>query len=76
MKKTYYDASTLESVVSHFEETYGLSSAEFVERVAAGDLPDGIPGFHRHTWLSFYRDIRRLRGADFADNAARVLAVG
>ena len=74
MKKNYYDASTLERVLVRFEETYGMSSDEFVSRVEAGDESLEVPGFHRHAWLSFYRDVRRLRGDAFADNAARVLA--
>ncbi|HEX5174599.1 MAG TPA: hypothetical protein VFV91_10710 [Gaiellaceae bacterium] len=73
MIKTYYDASTLEAVVSHLEETYGMSSEEFTGRIEAGEEIPAMSGFHRHTWLSFFRDIRRLRGDAFASTAARVL---
>jgi hypothetical protein len=74
MKKNYYDASSLELVLTRFEDLYGMTSAEFYVLVERGEDTPGIPGFHRHSWASFYRDVRRLRGYDFAANAGRVLA--
>jgi hypothetical protein len=50
-----------------------MTSEEFAERVDAGEEVPAVPGFHRHAWLSFFRDIRRLRGDAFATTAARVL---
>lgn len=76
MEKRYYTAASLERVLVSFERKYGLSSDEVFQAHRSGaDLPD-IPGFHRHVWVSFYRDVRRLRGGDdFATDAERVLEI-
>jgi hypothetical protein len=71
--RAYYDATDLDRVVTAFERRYHLPSAVFYERHASGARLEGIPGFHRHVWASFYRDVLRLRGHDFAATAGRVL---
>jgi hypothetical protein len=53
---------------------YGLTWADFYALAERGQVPPNTDGFHRHTWASFYRDVRRLRVDDFADHAERVLA--
>jgi hypothetical protein len=75
MKKTYYDASSLEDVLRLLEERHGLSSEDFLALVDADEPTPEIPGFTRHVWASFYREALTLRHSDFAGRAARVLAV-
>jgi hypothetical protein len=73
--KTYYDADSIEPVLRWFENRYGISSEEFYEaHVAESPLPDGLEGFHRHCWASFYREAKDLTGRSFAERAERVLA--
>jgi hypothetical protein len=74
VKRNYYDVPSLERVLAHFEQMYQLSSADFYATIERGDTLHGMPAFHRHSWASFYRDVRRMRGDDFADHAGRVLA--
>jgi hypothetical protein len=74
MERRYYTAESLEQVLRSFEDRYGLSSSDFYELHLADQLPLEVPGFHRHTWASFYRDVQRLSGADFARHAEGVLA--
>ena len=73
MERLYYDASSLEQVILSLERHYKMSSAEFYERHLADDLPE-MGSVHRHVWMSFHRDVLRLRD-DFAGNAERVLAL-
>ena len=73
MKKRYYDAASLERVLVSLERRYGMSSAEFYDRHRADEPLPGVPGFHRIVWASFYRDVKRMRGDDFAEHARHVL---
>jgi hypothetical protein len=73
--KSYYDADSIEPVLRWFENRYEISSEEFYEaHVADTPLPDGLEGFHRHCWASFYREAKDLTGRSFAERAERVLA--
>jgi hypothetical protein len=74
MKKNLYDAGSLERVLVSFEERYGMTSADFYA-LHRSDVSLDMPGFHRHAWASFYREVRRLRGDDFAENAERLLTL-
>lgn len=75
MKKSYYDSDSLEAILRWFEERHGVSSDDFYEaHLADKDLPEGLTGFNRHAWASFYRDAKRLSGRSFAERAERVLA--
>ena len=74
METHYYTPESLSRVVEHFERV-GMTSEEFMEAHRADAPLEGIPAFHRHTWASFYRDIHRMSGSAFADNAERVLAL-
>jgi hypothetical protein len=76
MCRHYYNASSLRRVLDDLEAGYGMSSEEFYEAHLQDCLPRPVPSFHRHVWASLYRDWRRLAGADFAENAERVLALG
>ena len=75
MKKSYYDAASLERVLVAFETRYSMLSADFYEHHLADDLPETVTGFHRHVWASFYRDAERLRGESdgFVGGAERAL---
>ena len=73
MERYYYDASSLEPVLRWFEERYGMSSSEFYSSRYEPECAERIPGFHRHTWASLYRDVQRLAGQGFAARAERVL---
>lgn len=75
MEKRTYNAASLERVLLSFERRYGMSSADFSQRHRAEEALPGIPGFHRHVWASFYRDVRRLRGDEFVEHAEHVLAL-
>jgi hypothetical protein len=72
VERRYYTAASLESVVSWFEKEYGLSSEEFRAAHLASELPASIPGFHRHTWASFCRELDEHE--EFGHHAERVLA--
>ena len=74
MEQLYYDAESLERVLAALEREHGMTSAEFYARHVARE-PLEVPRFARHVWASFYRDVRRLRGDDFADAAERLLAL-
>lgn len=73
MEKRYYDADSLERVLASLERDYGMSSAEFYAAHVAGE-PLDVSRFTRHVWASFYRDVRRLRGDEFAEAAEQLLA--
>ena len=73
MEKRTYSANSLERVLLSFERRYEMSSAEFYGRHAADEPLPEISGFHRHVWASFFRDVRRLRGDDFAQHAEDIL---
>jgi hypothetical protein len=75
MERRYYNATSLERVLGDLEEHYGMSSEEFYARHLADDVRVSMPSFTRHTWASFYRNLRRLRGDDFAEHAERTLAL-
>ncbi len=63
MTRRYYDATSLERVLTNFETRYGLSSTGFYEMHVSDTVPEDVTGRHRHVWASFYRDVMRLRGA-------------
>jgi hypothetical protein len=75
--KHVYTAASLEHVLGLFEERFGLSTLEFYEAYESGNVErfEHIPRFHRHVWASFYRDVRRMRGDDFAESAERTLTL-
>jgi hypothetical protein len=73
VEKLYYDADSLERVLASLERDYRMSSADFYAAHIEGRLLD-MPRFTRHVWASFYRDVRRLRGDEFAESAERLLA--
>jgi hypothetical protein len=50
-----------------------MTSETFYSAYSAGEDITGLGRFHRHVWASFYRDVRRMRGDDFAAHAERVL---
>ena len=74
-KRNVYTVASLERVLASFEEHYGLSTTDFYEAHVADAELDHIPRFHRHVWASFYRNVRRMRGDDFAERAERALAL-
>lgn len=76
MEKRYYGAAGLRVTLDHLEHTYGLSSDDFYAAYLDDKVPATIPGYHRHVWASFYRDVKRLEGTDFSESARRVLAFG
>jgi len=76
VEKTYYSADSLASVLPKFEEHYGMTSEDFyAAHMADEGLPEGLTGFNRHVWASFYRDVLRFRDRSFAEHAERVLAL-
>jgi hypothetical protein len=79
MQKRYYNAASLERSLGAFERLYGMSSDEFYKAHSApGDdspLLKDVPRFERHVWASFYRELRRLNGEDFAERVERELVV-
>jgi hypothetical protein len=76
MERNVYNAESLDRVIKYFEERYALSTPEFYElHRAESDRLSSIPGFHRHTWASFYRDVRRVSGDDFVAHAEQTLAL-
>lgn len=72
MERHYYTHASLETVVDWFEGHYGLSTEEFLAAHLADEVPASIPGFHRHTWVSFGREL--AEGEAFGHHAERVLA--
>jgi hypothetical protein len=76
MERNVYSAASLERVLASFEEHYGMSSDDFyAAHVARSAAVSHISRFHRHTWASFYRDVRRLRGDEFAERVEETLAL-
>jgi hypothetical protein len=75
MDRIYYDAASLERVLLAFERHHEMSSAEFYERYSSGEELPAISLFNQHAWASFYRDVIRLTGGDFAASAKHVLAI-
>ena len=79
MDYTTYSAASLERVLQSFEQTYGLTSREFMAAHMAGDDERlaGMPGFTRHSWASFYAECEELQGSadDFAENVEHELAL-
>ena len=74
MNRTYYDAESLARGLATFEGRYGMSSEEFyAAHVTDSASVVQIPGFHRHIWASFYRDVRRLSGEDFIESVEQTL---
>ena len=73
--RNVYSAASLERVLGLFEERYGMTTPDFYEALVAGESFEDIPRFHRHVWASFYRDVRRMRGDDFAERAERTLTL-
>ena len=71
MDKRYYGAAGLHATLDHLESTHGISSEDFYSKYLDDTLPRSISGFHRHVWASFYRDAKRLEGADFSESAPR-----
>jgi hypothetical protein len=74
MERNHYDAESLERVLARFEERYALTSRDFYAALVDGEELPPMPGFHRHVWASFYRDVERLR-AGFARRAEDLLAL-
>ncbi len=76
MERNVYTAASLERVLASFEVRYGMTSADFcAARTARSEDIAEIPRFHQHAWASFYREVRELRGDDFAEGAERTLAL-
>ena len=74
MEKSYYDADSLATILRLLEDRYGVSSEEFyAAHLADEGLPEGLSGFNRHAWASFYRELQEFRGGSFAAHAERVL---
>jgi hypothetical protein len=75
MEKSYYDADSLATILRLLEERYGVSSEDFyAAHLADAGLPEGLTGFNRHAWASFYREAQQLSGRSFSEHAERVLA--
>jgi hypothetical protein len=74
MERNHYDAESLERVLARFEEHYDLTSRDFYAALVGDEELPPMPGFHRHVWASFYRDVERLRGG-FARRAEDLLAL-
>jgi hypothetical protein len=75
MIRNVYNAASLRRVLGELEECYGTSSADLLAAHLAGESLEHIPRFHRHVWLSFYREAGEMSGDDFAERAGRVLAL-
>jgi len=75
MRKSYYDADSIDCLLRWFEDEYGMSSDAFYDaHLANGALPGALSRFERHTWASFYREAKRMNGRSFAERAERALA--
>jgi hypothetical protein len=60
----YYDLNSLSRALGKLEERYGLSSEEFMKaHLTDSPAVAEIPGFSRHIWASFYRDVERIEGS-------------
>jgi hypothetical protein len=75
MERNVYSATSLERVLALLEERYEMSTADFYDAHVAGETLEHIPWFHRHVWASFYRDVRRMRGDEFAERAEGTLTL-
>lgn len=62
MKKTYYNVDRLRQTLVELEERHEKSSGDFYDAYVDYDESrmEGVSGFHRHAWASFYRDWRRM----------------
>lgn len=73
MEKRYYNAASVLNSLRAFESRFNMDSRVFAARVEAGeDVP--VDGFHRHAWLSFYRESQESQDA-LASHVARDLQV-
>jgi hypothetical protein len=61
-ERRFYDAESLQRGLREFERSYGIRSAELVERYRQDDLPTNVPRFAAHVWVSFVEDVERLCG--------------
>jgi hypothetical protein len=74
VNKNYYNADSVAPLLRWFEEQYKMSSEDFFEaHVANAGLPPALPAFHRHSWASFYAEVRAVAEPSFAESACRVL---
>lgn len=74
MEKSYYDADSLATILRFLEERYGVSSEDFyAAHLADEGLPEGLSGFNRPAWASFYREAKQLSGHSFSQRVERVL---
>jgi hypothetical protein len=57
----FYSAESLERALLALQERYGMDSETFMKahRVDAPEVAD-IPGFHRHTWSSYFLEWQEL----------------
>ena len=57
----YYSAESLERALLALQERYGMGSESFM-RAHRADAPEvaHIPGFHRHTWSSYFVEWQEL----------------
>lgn len=56
-----YNVDDLEAWVSAFEEKYGIPSSVLFAMATQNLTPVDVPGYERHTWLSFYREYLELK---------------
>lgn len=59
-----YTLEDLERRVAEYEDEYGLPSDALMEMHVNNRAPIDLPGFDRHVWLSYYREILENRNHD------------
>ena len=66
----YYTPDDLERRVAEYEEEYGLPSATLLAMWEEEFKPVDLPNKDRHLWLSYYRELIRMkrRGQRFREN--------
>jgi hypothetical protein len=74
VKKSAYNAASLERVLRAFEERYGFSSAAFYRaHLENGDLVAEMTGSHRQAWAGFYVEWQSFDDSAFAERTEREL---
>lgn len=74
MKKRFYNATTLQKVLSRFEAAYGMTSADFyAAHLSDSETVVTIPGHHRQAWAGFHREAENMSADAFVDRVDREL---
>lgn len=76
MERMYYNADSLAHMVEWYEERFGMTSEELLERHLAGERSGEIDAFERHVWLSFARELAETRATENVSHRFRRELVG